>query len=95
MAWFDETCINSNNKGMNDVRITIKCVGLLHCTYSMLYIQQLEELLFDIIGLCMLYAQIKPFKDEELNCSTVVSLPLNLQFLPSKHMKKQISLWNN
>ncbi len=45
MAWFDETCINSDNVNMNDCGATINCVAPLHCTLIAV---------IDIIGGCKL-----------------------------------------
>lgn len=45
MAWFDETCITSDNIDMNDCR-RINCVSLLHCTCI--------EAVIDMIGGCNL-----------------------------------------
>lgn len=71
MAWFDETCITSDNIDMNDCR-RINCVALLHCTCI--------EAVIDVIGGCNLIRlkmTIKHLDWVSLALCTCYSNPVN------------------
>lgn len=78
MAWFDETCINSDNIDMNDCR-RINCVAPLHCTC-------MEGTVIDMIGGCNLNHLKMNHKTSPLGFLGF----MYLLFWPSKHISLNV-----
>lgn len=78
MAWFDETCINSDNIDMNDCR-RINCVAPLHCTC-------MEGTVIDMIGRCNLNHLKMNHKTSPLGFLGF----MYLLFWPSKHISLNV-----
>lgn len=78
MAWFDETCINSDNIDMNDCR-RINCVAPLHCTC-------MEGTVIDMIGGCNLDHLKMNHKTSPLGFLGF----MYLLFWPSKHISLNV-----